>query len=338
MKRILIFILLLGLILSGLGYFALFSKQINQHAADIELYINSSDKMVDFHSKIKKHQSSLSLWTLPLVSKMMGFNEQQLKAGRYHLSHPLSNVELIRRVRAGIQNPLDVVIFNGETLEDLAGIAGRYLEKDSIDFLNYFLDYADSNNKNFNRENLLTLFIPNTYEMYWNCDPECFTNRMIKEFDKFWTADRKKALLDHHLDPINAYTLASIVEKESQAEKERSTIAGLYLNRLRRGILLQADPTVVFASGEKGLRRVLNKHLSIDSPYNTYLYSGLPPGPITMPSLKSIQAVIHPKSHAYIYMCAKPGYAGEHLFSSSLQEHNRNARVYQNWLNSERIF
>ncbi len=338
MKRILYALILLGIICSTLAYFALFSVQVNSMEKGDHLYITSDEKVEDFYSKLLPYQSKLSQLTLPVVAQLMRFGDQSLKAGRYNWTRPMSNVELIRYIRSGNQKPINVVVFNGESIEDLAGIAGKYLEKDSVEFLKYLDDYASSNNESYNQDNFLSLFIPNTYEMYWNCDPECFVDRMKREHNKFWTDEKLSSINKNNLSTKDAYILASIVEKESKANEEKKTIAGVYLNRLKRGMLLQADPTVVFASGEKGLRRVLNKHLAIDSPYNTYMYPGLPPGPIAMPSLSSLEAVINPEDHDYLYFCAKIGYDGQHEFAKTLEAHNRNALVYRNWLNRERIY
>ena len=161
---------------------------------------------------------------------------------------------------------------------------------------------------------------------------------MKKEHENYWTEARRRALDNVQLDTKQAYILASIVEKESNRKDERKTIAGVYLNRLDLGMLLQADPTVVFALKDNNIRRVLNKHLDVDSPYNTYLYPGLPPGPVAMPSLASLDAVVFPEDHNYLYFCARPGYAGRHAFAKSLSEHNANARVYRLWLNKEGIY
>ena len=165
-----------------------------------------------------------------------------------------------------------------------------------------------------------------------------FIKRMHSENKNFWNRDRRSSLESLGLNKEECYTLASIVQKESNSNQEKPRIAGVYLNRLQKDMLLQADPTVIFAVGDFTIRRVLNKHLKIDSPYNTYKYTGLPPGPIGMPDISSIDAVLNAEEHNYLYFCVKPGNSSEHAFASSLAQHNRNARKYQNWLNSKRIF
>ena len=172
------------------------------------------------------------------------------------------------------------------------------------------------------------LFVPNTYEVYWNIAPADLLRRMKKEFDAFWTADRRALAAQMELSPFEVATLASIVEKESANAAERPAIAGMYLNRLRQGMKLQADPTVKFALGNFGLRRILHEHLTVDNPYNTYRYEGLPPGPICIPSPGAIDAVLHYARHSYLYMCAKEDFSGTHNFAVTYEEHLANARRY----------
>ena len=184
----------------------------------------------------------------------------------------------------------------------------------------------------------MTLFIPNTYELFWNTSPKKLVERMATEHDKFYDKLRKEKMKALELSSEEVYTLASIVQKETLVSAEKPRVAGVYINRLKRGQLLQADPTVVFASGEFGLRRVLNKHLAIDSPYNTYKYEGLPPGPIAMPDITTIDAVLNYEKHKYLYFCASPDNSGKHLFAKTLVQHNRNADKYRAYLNKRRIY
>jgi len=182
------------------------------------------------------------------------------------------------------------------------------------------------------------MFIPNTYEFFWNTSAKGFFDRMKKEHDTFWNGSRDKKAKEIGLDRIKVSTLASIVEEETIKVDERPRVAGVFMNRLQKGMPLQADPTVKFAVGDFSIRRILKKHLQVDSPYNTYRNKGLPPGPINAPSISSINAVLNYEKHQYLYFCAKPDYSGYHLFARTLAEHNRNAREYQNFLNKERIF
>jgi len=181
------------------------------------------------------------------------------------------------------------------------------------------------------------MFIPNTYEVWWNVSPEKLVERMENEYTRFWNADRLAAAKNLSMTPVEVYTLASIVESETQAGDERPTIAGVYFNRLRLNMPLHADPPIRFEMNDPGIRRILHKHLEIDSPYNTYIHTGLPPGPIAMPTIHSIDAVLNPEQHDYIFFCAKPGYEGRHLFAKTHDAHLTNARQYQSWLNAQGI-
>jgi UPF0755 protein len=221
-------------------------------------------------------------------------------------------------------------------LEDLAGIIGNQLEVDSFVFLQYMRgEYLPKSA--YTVETILCLFIPNTYEVWWNVSPEKLVARMESEHKKFWNEERLAAARNLAMTPNEVYTLASIVESETQAQDERPAIAGVYHNRLALNMPLQADPTVRFALNDPGIRRIMHKHLEIESPYNTYLHTGLPPGPIAMPTIHSIDAVLKPAQHDYIFFCAKPGFEGRHLFATTLSAHLENARIYQSWLNEQGI-
>ena len=185
----------------------------------------------------------------------------------------------------------------------------------------------------FTSQTIPAMFIPNTYEMYWNISAGKLMQRMKREYTAFWTETRRSRAEKAGISPVEAAILASIVEEESAATEEYSIIAGLYINRLHRGMPLQADPTVKFALGNFTLHRILHEHLNVDSPYNTYLYSGLPPGPIRIPSIAGVDAVLNYSKHHYLYMCAKEDFSGKHNFAASLAEHNRNAGRYQAALN-----
>lgn len=271
------------------------------------------------------------------VASLMKYKKETVPPGRYKIENGWSNRTLIAKLRSGAQDPVSVIINNNRTIQDLSGNAARFLEADSISFLTYLTDGQILEKTGYNLDNFLTLFIPNSYEMFWTTSPEKFLQRMQKEHEKFWTADRISRIAAHGLDPSQAYIVASIVEKESNYEPERPAIAGVYINRLKQGMKLQADPTVVFATGQFDLRRVLYSHLETDSPYNTYKYAGLPPGPICMPSLSSLQAVINAEEHEYIFFCAKADNSGQHAFARTLSEHNKNAAAFSKWLNENQI-
>ncbi|MBP6446542.1 MAG: endolytic transglycosylase MltG [Saprospiraceae bacterium] len=269
------------------------------------------------------------------VAKLMKYKKP--KAGRYLIKKNQSNREIITKLRSGDQDPHKIVVNNIRTIHDLAGKASRYFETDSLTFLQYLTDVNTASSFGFTNEDFLTMFIPNTYEMFWTTTPDKFVTRMKKEYDGFWDDEKLEKIKKHNLDKTQAYIVASIVEKESNYDPERPAIAGVYLNRLKAGEKLQADPTVVFATGEFTLQRVLFSHLKIDSPYNTYMYSGLPPGPICMPSVSSLNAVINAEDHEYMFFCAKPDNSGIHAFARDYGEHQKNAAAFSAWLNSLNI-
>ncbi len=249
----------------------------------------------------------------------------------------MTNRKMIAKLRSGDQDALALTFNSVWNIQELAGKLGKELESDSLTLLNAFLTQKTMDNYKTTPATILTKFIPNTYDVFWNIEPEKFIKRMVDESDKYWTSDRIAKAKKWNLTTEQVYTLASIVERESNNKKERRTVAGVYLNRLRIGDKLRADPTVVYANGDFTLRRVLFQHLNYDSPYNTYMYSGLPPGPIYMPSSNSIDAVLDAEQHEYFFFCAKPGYASEHSFAKTAEQHLQNANEYHRWLTKEGI-
>jgi len=262
--------------------------------------------------------------TFRTVAQLRNY-DTSVKPGKYILKPGMNNQQIAGKLRSGDQDPQKVTINNIRMISDLAGKASRYFESDSITFLNYLKDPEVAASLGYNQDNFLTMFIPNTYEMFWTSTPESFVKRMKKEYDNFWTQDRINKLTANNLTPTEAYIIASIVEKESNYTPEKPVIAGVYLNRLHAGERLQADPTVVFAMGDFSIQRVLYTHLKTDSPYNTYLNTGLPPGPICMPSMASLEAVINVDKHKYMFFCARPDNSGIHVFAETYQEHLKNA-------------
>ena len=270
------------------------------------------------------------------VADKMNFSKP--KAGRYRINNDWSNKDLISLFRSGRQEALKLTYNNVRTIDELCEIFGNQLEQSKDDFLDYFTSSEVLQKYGQTKESMLTLFIPNTYQVYWNSTPEKLLKKLYKEYKSFWNSKREKKLEVIGLNKEEAYTMASIVQKESNLKKEKPIIAGLYLNRIKKGMLLQADPTVIFGVGDFSIRRVLNKHLAYDSPYNTYKYEGLPPGPICMPDISSLDAVINAAEHDYLYFCVSPGTGFEHAFAKTLKQHNQNARKYRQWLNSQRIY
>ena len=285
-------------------------------------------------------QSKASLKDLDAFKKAAGSMKlaASLKAGRYRLKQGLNNRTLINMLKSGNQDPVKLKFQNIRKKENFAAYMAKNMEADSLAFINVLDSSALLEKYGFTKENSYSLFIPNTYELYWNITPLAFFEKMQKEYGKFWTASRKQKAAKLNLTPIQVSILASIVDSEALYDKEMPIIAGLYLNRLSRGILLQADPTVIFANNDFTVKRVTNKLLSVDSKYNTYKYKGLPPGPIMMPSINAIDAVLDRQVNSYIYMCAKEDFSGYHNFAENETQHNINAKKYREALNKRNIY
>lgn len=263
--------------------------------------------------------------------------KSRFKSGKYPITKGMNNRQILNMLIAGNQEPVTIAFRNIRLKENFAAIAARKLEFDSTSLI-HLLDSSNFvQNYGFTTDNVYTLFIPNSYQMYWNISAKDFFIRMKKEYQNFWNKDRLAKAKEINLSPQEVTILASIVDAEALVDKEMPTIAGLYLNRLKKGMKLEADPTVIFANHDFSIHRVLNKQLRKESPYNTYLHKGLPPGPIMMPSIKAIDAVLNHKNHDYIYMCAKEDFSGYHNFSATLAQHLINAKKFQAALNQRNI-
>ena len=263
------------------------------------------------------------------LAERMNWRREDMRAGRFSLDPGMSAVQLLRRLRGGEQQTVKVVLTTEREPMNVAAKVSRFLDTDSLSLVRLFQDEDYLKSIGYTPETLQTLFIPNTYELYWNASPKQFVERMLKEHQRFWDADnRREKAAAQGLTPAEVYTLASIVYSESLARSEQPRIAGLYLNRLKQRIKLQSDPTAVFANRAFGISRVLNKHIEFEHPYNTYTNYGLPPGPITMPSVSAIDAVLNPEQHDYVFMCAKGDNSGLHNFATTLAGHSRNIAVY----------
>jgi UPF0755 protein len=264
--------------------------------------------------------------------------QKLVKPGKYVIDRPLNYNELINILRGGKQIPITIIINNIRTLNELAGRIGGQIEADSAEIISFFSDPENYSKDGFKQEDVISVFIPDTYEFYWNTGAGKLYNRMLREYRKFWTRERLQKSEEIGLTPVEVSTLASIVDEEALKAEEKPRIAGVYLNRLKRGIPLQADPTIKFAINNFKVNRILFKHLETDSPYNTYKHAGLPPGPIGCPSIIGIDAVLSAEKHDYIYFAAKSDFSGYHNFSRTLSEHNRYANQYQRELNKRRIY
>ena len=263
---------------------------------------------------------------------------EKFNAGRYIFTPDNTNKELVRTLAMGWESPMMLTLSgNIRGLEKLSGILGKRLAADSAAFMGYLGREDVWAECGFNKENFMGMFLPNTYEVYWTITPENFVERMKKEYEKFWNGERTVKAKEIGLTPQEVSVLASIVCEETNYGPEMPRVAGVYMNRLKKGMKLDADPTVKFALGDPTIKRILFRHLKVDSPYNTYKNQGLPPGPITIPSIKGIESVLGYEKHNYLYFCASPDMDGTHRFARTLVEHNRNAREYQAVLNRMKI-
>jgi UPF0755 protein len=263
------------------------------------------------------------------VAEQMGYKQDPMRSGRYKIEPGWTVIHLIQHLRSGEQAPVKVILTTERTLEEVAEKVSRFIEPDAKTLEALFFNEAYLNKIGYTKDNLMSVFIPNTYEVYWSLSPEEFMERMLLEHKRFWDQkDRLSKAKAMNMTPEEVYTLASIVEKETLKEEEKPTIAGTYLNRLKIGMRLQADPTVVFATRDFTTKRVTNYHTSFESPFNTYMNAGLPPGPITMTSISSIDAVLNHDKHNYTYFCAVGDGSGLHAFAEDYDQHLGNVRTY----------
>jgi UPF0755 protein len=317
------------------GWHAFFGHPIPS-ADPTYIYIDRDDTTDSVRVKIEASAAPSSLLGYRLLTAFDGYADK-IHTGRYKLEATDDWRHIYQRLRTGRQAPLRYTLPSVRTLDRLAQHVGGQLMMDDSELEALFADSAYVASLGYTRETLPALFLPNTYEVYWDVTPRDFIQRMQKEYAVFWNEERRAQAESIGLTPVEVATLASIVEEETANQAEKPVVAGLYINRLQRGMRLQADPTVKFAVGDFSLKRILHGHLDVDSPYNTYRYEGLPPGPIRIPSLKGIEAVLNYSRHTYIYMCAKEDFSGTHNFSSTSDEHLRNARRYQKALNEKGI-
>ncbi len=264
---------------------------------------------------------------------------ENVKSGRFLFKKGMNSFELVSTLRQNV--PVKLAFNNQERLENVMGRVGSQIEADSISLMKTFTDSTFLKTNGFTEDNVISICIPNTYEFYWNTKAEKFRDKMIKEYRKFWNVERTSKAEKLGLTPIQVMTLASIVHKETVKKDERPRVARVYLNRLKLAMPLQADPTVIFAKKKQLsnfdtiIKRVYFNDLKINSPYNTYYYLGLPPGPIAMPDITAIEAVLNPENNNYIYFCASVSKFGYHEFASDLNQHAANRKKYVEWLDAQ---
>ncbi len=334
--KLLTFTIFTGLAFSFFAAYVLFVPNIKLVGKEKNyLYIRDNNAYSDVRVSLKSHLKSG--FTFHLTAKLLNY-DKKIRTGRYELTGSMNNFTLVRKLRSGSQTPVRLTFNNIRTKEQLAKRLSVQLMADSVSIVNLLNDSLFLSQYGFNKFNSVAVFIPNTYEIFWDSDANEIFDRMLKEYNKFWNTERKTKAALIPLTLTEVSTLASIIEEESNLNNERPIIAGLYINRLKINMPLQADPTVKFAFGDFTLRRVIGEPLQVKSPYNTYKNKGLPPGPIRITTPTAIDAVLNFKNHDYIFMCAKETLNGEHNFAVTWNEHERNAKKYQQALNERKIF
>ncbi|SFU37764.1 UPF0755 protein [Pustulibacterium marinum] len=341
LKKLVAIVAVLGLV--ACSYFVyviyswLFVSNTNFNNEYAEIYIPTNATYADVKEQLTPLLKDVDAFRQ--VANKKGYTSN-IKAGKYRIQKGMNNNQIVNTLRSG-NIPVNVSFNNQDTAEKLAGRIAVQIEADSASLVTAMKDTDFLTENGFTEATYLSMYIPNTYEFFWNTDSEGFRNRMQKEYEKFWTADRKSKAAELNLSPTEVMTLASIVQKETAKTNERKRVAGVYLNRLKSGMLLQADPTVIYAVKDRNadfdtiIKRVVYEHLNVDSPYNTYKYAGLPPGPIAMPDISSIDAVLNPEKHDYYYFVADTKNFGYHKFSKTLAQHNRNAAKYHAWVSKQ---
>ena len=300
----------------------------NVRIPEYELYLDQDISFQDLADRLGKDQALRDIQAFKRTIKLMKASDAVIPAGHYKLKKEMSNREIINMFRSGTQAPVRVIVRKARLPEDLAEDIAVQLRFSSDSLLRWLRDSSFIDSLGFDRHSIMGIFLQDSYEMYWTISPREFILRMKKEYDRYWNEERRKAAAEMGLKPMEVITLASIVEEETAKEDEKPVVAGLYLNRLKRGWRLQADPTVRFARGDFSSRRVYLRDLEAESEFNTYKIDGLPPGPICLPSKSSIEAVLHAESHPYMFMCARPDFSGYHNFARTAREHERNRQAW----------
>ena len=341
-KRLLVAIAIVGFVLGGVfvGHFyrVFFAKNTAFDSPTKEVLIPSVNINAAAYDTLSIVVKRIDLFQQAAIRK--GYSPIP---GRFILENGMNNNDMINRLRSE-NKPIKLTFNNQQTLMHLAGFVAQRIEADSTSIINSFLDPSFLEKKGFTSENVFSICIPNTYEFFWNTNATQFRDRMLLEYNRFWTPKRETARKKMRLERVEVIALAAIVQLESYRVIERPTVAGVYLNRIRKRMRLQADPSVIYALKRKAndfdldIRRVLYKDLKIKSPYNTYRNRGIPPGPITMPDVSAIDAVLFPKNHNHLYFVADPDRTGFHLFANTLSQHNKNKKKYTTWLRQRNIY
>jgi len=333
-----LFVFALSIIWYGFKIFKkVYLPNVNINEKYYNIYIPTGSTFDDVLKIIDSTRILKNMNTFIWVAEKRNYHKN-IKPGCYRIKNKMTNNQLVNKLKYGIQDPVKLIINNIRTKEQLAKAVSKQIETDSLSLIQLLNDDKYLKEIGYTKETILSIFIPNTYEFWWNTNAKQFIERMLKEYNKFWNKERLNKAKEAGLTPLEVIILASIIEEETIHNSEKPIIAGVYINRLNKNIPLQADPTIKFILGDLSIRRILKKDLLIESPYNTYQNIGLPPGPIRIPSISSIDAVLNYKKHNYYYFCASPDFSGYHVFSETLDEHNLNARLYQKKLNKNKIY
>jgi UPF0755 protein len=300
------------------------------------LYIHTGADYDDVYKTIRDSDMVKDSTTFNWAAENMKY-KSRIKAGRYRLKPGMSNRALINMLASGTQEPVTLSFHTMRLKEQFAVYVSKKIEPDSTAILNLLDSAAFIKQYGFTTDDVFTMFLPNTYQLYWNSSPEKFFKKMYAGYEKFWTPERKQKATDIGLSQVQVSILASIVDAEALHDDEMPTIAGLYLNRLKKGMKLESDPTIIFALHNFTIHRVLNKDLTVNSPYNTYTHTGLPPGPVMMPSINALNSVLDYQKNDYLYMCAKADFSGYHAFATNQADHLVNAHAFQKALSERHI-
>ena len=342
-RKIIIAFFALLVLLGGISFYDYYKKIFGVNVKTLTdapeyVYIPTGSQLQDVVKILDHNNLLINTASFEWLAVKMEYDKRILP-GKYKVEPGMNNKALISLLRSGKQIPVKVIFNNIRTRDEFAEKIAGQIEADKESILTLINDphFADSLGEGFTTENILAIFLPNTYEFYWNTSAQEFVERMKKEYDKFWTAERQEKAKKIGFSKAEVSILASIVEQETKKKDEMPRVAGVYMNRYTKGWKLEADPTLVFASGDFMIRRVLNIHKQIDSPYNTYKYQGLPPGPISVPSITAINSVLNFEKHNYMFFCAKADFSGYHAFAKTYSEHLVNARKFQQELNRRNI-
>ncbi|MCG9879298.1 MAG: endolytic transglycosylase MltG [Bacteroidia bacterium] len=338
-KRNLLILVFVVITVLGLKVYSdLFSQNVflKNGSNEIAIFVDKQKRIESVIFQLKQQKVLKNSASFERLVKWVQL-EKKLKMGRYSIRDGMNNADIIKLLYKGRQQAFDIVFKYAERPQEISLFFSKNLMADSFELNSLFEDEQFLNRMGFNHQTITAMFIPNTYNFYWNTSASEVFERMYKEYNSFWNKEREARAQQVGLSKVDVSILASIVQKESNKVDEMPIIAGVYLNRMKLGMPLQADPTIIFAWNDKSIKRVTSLHTAIESPYNTYTQLGLPPGPICTPSEQAIEAVLNYGKHKYLYFCAKEDFSGYHTFANSFEQHLQNASRYQRALNKRNI-